>query len=46
MKINRDPRSHEIKIDDISMSTHPDLVLEIAFGEERQRKSIGVVLEV
>ena len=33
-------------IDEIPMSTHPDLVLEMAFGEQGQRKTVGVVLEV
>lgn len=28
------------------MSTHPDLVLELVFGKKKQRKRIGVVLEV
>ena len=44
--MSRDPRRHEVNIDKIPMWTHPDLVLEMVFGDKGQRKTIGVVLEV
>lgn len=46
MEIPRDPRPHHIQIDKTDMSTHPDLVLQLVFGKIKQRKKIGVVLEV
>ena len=46
MEISRDPRVHHIEIDKTKMSTHPDLALEITFGQKKQRRTIEVVLEV
>ena len=43
---NRDPNPHDIRIDDIDMTTHPDLSIRCTFGKEGERRTIKVVLEV
>ena len=42
----RDPQPHEIRIDDIDLSTHPDLSIRLTFGKEGERRTIRVILEV